>query len=179
LFSGNKLLQSREFCSLSRPVISSRVCKTDVIANVPADHISEGEDNTGTISEQMVRSVEHYPAETIVAVNAKLRKAPKRVKNATIHDYELEVYEVHKIGDLSEHVPFTVYDAENINRDKEDVDDEEEESSLSSLYPTGENSPKESPKTTPRQSTDLSRISGDQTRNSQDKLASRSKSIIH
>lgn len=136
----------------------------------------EGEDNTGTISEQMVRSIEHYPSETIVAVNAKLRKAPKRVKNATIHDFELEVYEVHKIGDLSEHVPFTVYDAENINRDREDNDDEDEEGSISSLYPS-DGSPKDSPKGTPRQSTDLSRVSVDQSRKSEDKLASRSKFI--
>jgi hypothetical protein len=75
----------------------------------------------------MVRSVERYPSETIVVVHAKLRKAPKRIINATIHDYELEVYEVHKLANLAENVPFTVYDAENINRDVEDKDDEEDD----------------------------------------------------
>jgi hypothetical protein len=102
----------------------------------------------------MVRSVEHYPSETIVVVHAKLRKAPKRVKNATIHDYELEVYEVHKVGDLTENVPFTVYDAENINRDREDVDDDEEDEG--SLFPgtSDNNTPVEG---TPRASQELSR----------------------
>jgi hypothetical protein len=111
----------------------------------------DGEDNIGSISERMVRSVEHYPSETIVVVYALLRKAPKRVKNATIHDYELEVYEVHKVGDLTENVPFTVYDAENINRDKEDVEDED---SNEELFPEGtpRDTPKDTPQDTPRAS---------------------------
>lgn len=99
----------------------------------------------------MVRSVEHYPPETIVVVHAKLRKAEKRVKNATIHDYELDVFEVHKVGNLSEHVPFTVYDAENINREVEDLDEEVDDTVAS------EDS---SEKTTPRESTDIARIPG-------------------
>jgi hypothetical protein len=79
----------------------------------------------------MVRSVEHYASETIVVILATIRKAPVRVKSATIHDHELEVYEVHKVGNLTEHAPFTVYDAENINRDKgDDEDDDEEDSSF-------------------------------------------------
>jgi aspartyl/asparaginyl-tRNA synthetase len=115
--------------------------------------ILEGEDNVGTIPERMVRSVEHYPTETIVVVHGKLRKAPQRVKNATIHDYELDVYEVHKVSNLTENVPFTVYDAENINRDKEDVaednvDDAEEETPV--LSPSDG---------TPRASQELSRLS--------------------
>jgi len=79
----------------------------------------------GTISDRMVKSIERYASETIVVVHAKLRKALKPVKNATIHDYELDLYEVHKVSGLVENVPFTVYDAENINRDKEDLADEE------------------------------------------------------
>lgn len=121
----------------------------------------------------MVRSVEHYPSETIVVVLAKIRKAPKRVKNATVHDFELEVYEVHKVGSLTENVPFTVYDAENINRDKEEADDDDDEGSLSGLYPSGSGngSPKDTPKDTPKEgtpraSTDLSRISVDKVRHS-------------
>lgn len=112
----------------------------------------------------MVRSVEHYPSETIVVVHAKLRKAMKRVKNATIHDYELEVIEVHKVGDLTEHVPFTVYDAENINRDRDDMEDEED--AESSLYPSASDTPKDTPRDTPkmgtpRSSTDMIRASTD------------------
>jgi hypothetical protein len=113
----------------------------------------------------MVRSVEHYPSETIVVVYAMLRKAPKRVKNATIHDHELEVYEIHKVGDLTESVPFTVYDAENINRDKEEVDDEEiEDASLMSdanNTPSGAKSPADDLNKPSRTSTDLSRFSLD------------------
>ncbi len=119
----------------------------------------------------MVRSVEHYPTETIVAVNAKLRKAVKRVKNATVHDFELEVYEVHKIGDLTENVPFTVYDAENINRDKEDVEDDDDEGSLASMYPTTGNGTSVQEET-PRASADLPRTSADKSRASG--IASRS-----
>lgn len=117
----------------------------------------------------MVRSVEHYPSETIVVAYALLRKAPHRIKNATIHDYELEVYEIHKVGDLTENVPFTVYDAENINRDTEDVDDEElEDSSILSGTdtPDGSKSPVDGKPS--RISTDLSKFSID-------KLRSRSK----
>lgn len=118
------------------------------------EELTEGEDNHGTISEQMVRSVEHYPSETIVVVHAKLRKAPKRVKNATMHDHELEVYEVHKVGDLTERVPFTVYDAENINRDKEDVEEDEEDEG--NLFP-GSSETQTPVEGTPRASQDLIR----------------------
>jgi len=107
----------------------------------------------------MVRSVERYPSETIVVVHGKLRKAPKPVKNATIHDYELDVYEVHKLANLTESVPFTVYDAENINRDKDDADDGIDDAE------------EETPTDTPRQSEEWSR-------HSSDKLMSRSKNVL-
>jgi hypothetical protein len=122
----------------------------------------------------MVRSIEHYPSETIVVVHAKLRKAPIRIKNATLHDHELEVYEVHKVGNLTENVPFTVYDAENINRDKEEEDDDDDESGIFSGADT--------PEGPSRASTDLSRLSLDnpkspihRIRASEDKTGSRSK----
>lgn len=85
-----------------------------------------GEQEPGTgITERMVRSIEHYSPETIVIVTAKVRKALQKVKNATIHDQELDILEVHRVGKLTEHVPFTVYDAENINRDREDPEDDD------------------------------------------------------
>ncbi|CAG8975371.1 hypothetical protein HYALB_00009512 [Hymenoscyphus albidus] len=127
----------------------------------------EGEYNPEGITENMVRSIEHYPSETIVVAHARVRKSQKRVKNATIHDWELDVLEVHKVGDLTENVPFTVYDAENINRDKEDVSDNEDDSA--------EVTPSSS-----RMSTDLSsrksmdgRRSVDHARNSLDQLTTR------
>jgi hypothetical protein len=95
----------------------------------------------------MVRSVERYPSETIVVVHAKLRKAPKRIINATIHDYELEVYEVHKLANLAENVPFTVYDAENINRDVEDKEEDEED----------DDAEDETPSMSPRMSQEIER----------------------
>lgn len=124
----------------------------------------------GTIPERMVRSVERYPNETIVVVHAKLRKAPQRIKNATVHDYELEVYEVHKVVSLAENVPFSVYDAENINRDKEDADegDDAGEEISSPISPLDSES---------LSSQDLSRRSTDMSRVSQD-LLSRSKYTV-
>lgn len=103
----------------------------------------------------MVRSVEHYPLETIVVVHGKLRKAEQRVKNATIHGYEFDVYEVHKVGNLTENVPFTVYDAENINREKDDFDEEVDDTLLDD---SARQSTESSGKNTPRASTDLARI---------------------
>lgn len=106
---------------------------------------SDADYNNGTISERMVRSVEHYPLETIVLVQAKLRQAAQRVKNATIHDYELDVFEVHKIGNLSEHVPFSVYDAENIHRENEDLDEDEvDDTAILSEESSGTGEPRES-----------------------------------
>ncbi|RDL39783.1 Class II aaRS and biotin synthetase [Venustampulla echinocandica] len=97
-----------------------------VLETTKSTREDEDSEDKGTVSEKMVRSVERYPNETIVVVRAKLRKAVQRVKNATIHDYELDVYEVHKLVNLTENVPFTVYDAENINREKEDTEDEDD-----------------------------------------------------
>ncbi|KAH8805694.1 aspartyl-tRNA synthetase-like protein [Xylogone sp. PMI_703] len=84
----------------------------------------DASDSDCVISEQMVRAIEHYQSETIVIVTGRVRKAVQRVKNATIHDYELDVFEVHRTARLTENVPFSVYDAENINRDKEESDEE-------------------------------------------------------
>ena len=81
-----------------------------------------------------------------MVVQAKLRKAPKPVKNATVHDYELEIYEIHKLATLTENVPFTVYDAENINREKEDAEDEVDDAE------------EETPNDTPRQSGEWARV---------------------
>ncbi|KAF7862629.1 hypothetical protein EAF04_007502 [Stromatinia cepivora] len=112
----------------------------------------------GTISEQMVRTVEHYPAETIVVVHAKIRKSLQTVKNATVHDYELQVYEIHRVVPLTENVPFTVYDAENINREKEiDMDDDSGDDSIPAsqpMSPTSTDTPRGPPS---RASTDLAR----------------------
>lgn len=68
-----------------------------------------------TICEQMVRSVEHLPTETVVLVTGKLRRPPQEVKGATIHNAELDVLEIHVVSKLTQHVPFTPYDAENVN----------------------------------------------------------------
>ncbi|EDN95597.1 hypothetical protein SS1G_11475 [Sclerotinia sclerotiorum 1980 UF-70] len=112
----------------------------------------------GTISEQMVRTVEHYPAETIVVAHAKIRKSLQTVKNATVHDYELQVYEIHRVVPLTENVPFTVYDAENINREKEiDMDDDSGDDSIPAsqpMSPTSTDTPRGPPS---RASTDLAR----------------------
>ncbi|KAI1001031.1 Aspartate--tRNA ligase, cytoplasmic [Podosphaera aphanis] len=85
---------------------------------VQPEDLQKEQEGVGLITESMVRCIEHYASETIVIVRAKLRRALKWVKNTTIHDYEFEIYEVHKLAELSHSPPFTVYDAENISRGK-------------------------------------------------------------
>lgn len=97
------------------------------------------EDQKMSISEDMIRDVRHYPIESIVRVLGKVRKSPTRVRNATIHSYELEVYKVHKLVNLTERVPFTVYDAEKTNRpmDDDNVNGEGDSSSSESSSSSG------------------------------------------
>lgn len=118
-----------------------------------AEHLDEGgrynqqdahrssDDNasTGIISEQMVRAVLHYPLESIVLVKGKIRNPPEAVHTATIHDAEIQVQEIHLISQLSQHVPFSVYEAENIGKfglkgevDGEGESDEERSSEFES-----------------------------------------------
>ncbi|RKF61771.1 Aspartate--tRNA ligase, cytoplasmic [Erysiphe neolycopersici] len=99
---------------------------------------SNHKDSTEFISEKMVRYIEHLPSETLVLVRAKLREAPNRVINVTIHNYEFEVFEIHKIGNLSENVPFSVYDVENACRDRENDEKDEKDDEDDSLIDFGE-----------------------------------------
>lgn len=79
----------------------------------------------------MVRAVLHYPLESIVLVKGKVRSPPEPVHTATIHDAEIQVQEIHLISQLSEHVPFSVYEAENIGKfslkEEEEVSGESDE----------------------------------------------------
>lgn len=77
------------------------------------------------ITEQMVRAVEHYPTETIVLVTGMVRKPPTPVKATTVHDAEIGIQEIHVISRVTENVPFTVYDAENILELDSESDDED------------------------------------------------------
>ena len=52
------------------------------------------------------------------------------MKNATIHDAELDILEIHLVSTLTEHAPFTVYDADN--KDKIENRHESESDSESS-----------------------------------------------
>ncbi|KFY55186.1 hypothetical protein V496_07086 [Pseudogymnoascus sp. VKM F-4515 (FW-2607)] len=79
-------------------------------------HNGNGSASGGIISGQMVRAVLHYPLESIVLVKGKVRSPPEPVHTATIHDAEIQVQEIHLISQLSEHVPFSVYEAENIGK---------------------------------------------------------------
>lgn len=75
----------------------------------------------------MVRSVEHYPPESVVLVTGRVQRPPQDVKTTTIHNAEIVVHEIHLISQLTENVPFTVYDAENILHLKSDDDDSSDE----------------------------------------------------
>lgn len=79
-------------------------------------HNVEGNGMGGIISEQMVRAVLHYPLESIVLVKGKVRSPPDTIHTATIHNAEIQIQEIHRISQLSEHVPFSVYEAENIGK---------------------------------------------------------------
>jgi aspartyl/asparaginyl-tRNA synthetase len=98
-----------------------------------------GNPSASFISEQMVRAVLHYPPESIVLVKGKVRRPPEPVQSATIHDAEIVVQEIHLVSQLSEHVPFSVYDAENIGRFSK-KEDEEEEGELGEEISTESNS---------------------------------------
>lgn len=91
----------------------------------------EGSESRGIISEQMVRAVLHYPLESIVLVKGRIRSPPESIHSATIHDAEIQVQEIHLISQLSENVPFSVYEAENIGkfslREAGEGEDESEE----------------------------------------------------
>jgi aspartyl/asparaginyl-tRNA synthetase len=78
----------------------------------------------------MVRSVLHYPPESIVLVKGKIRKSPHKIQNATIHDAEISIREIHLISKLEENVPFTVYDAENIGKLSKNEIAEDSDSSM-------------------------------------------------
>lgn len=92
----------------------------------------------------MVRAVLHYPSESIVLVKGKVRRPPEPVQTAAIHDAEISVQEIHLVSQLSEHVPFSVYDAENIgrfsNNESGDTGESEEDISSESNSHDGQNS---------------------------------------
>lgn len=161
--------------------LGQSLCESQLMVGGFAEH--------GTISEQMVRTVEHYPVETIVVAHAKIRKAVQTVKNATVHEYELEVYEVHRVTELTEHVPFTVYDAENINREKDDFDGEGSDSHDDTsptpsqpMSPVAADTPKDAHKENTRVSSDLARhafarLANDSTLESRSKLTGSLQSV--
>lgn len=89
-----------------------------------ANATSEG---TTLITEEMVRSVEHFQSESIVLVKGLIRRPLQTVKNTTIHNAEIEILEIHLVSHLTENVPFTVYDAENITKTQSKADDMDDE----------------------------------------------------
>jgi len=127
-----------------------------------------GIDNTsGIISEQMIRVVEHYPPESIVLVKGKVRQPPQPVQNATIHKTEILILEIHLVSQLTEHVPFTVYDAENIGKlaKKEDQEEEGEsdveEISAEEISTSSQDRPIKVPTSKPRNTINMNRLMDD------------------
>lgn len=124
------------------------------------DSSQNGDANlTPTISESMVRAVEHFPVETIVLVKGRVTRPPAAVKATTVHDAEIQVAEIHVISRVTEHVPFTVYDAENIL--ELDSDDDDDETDTGSPLPSGNDAESrtsiQSPTTMSRKSVDSRR----------------------
>lgn len=112
----------------------------------------------------MVRAVEHYPIETIVLVKGRVRRPPAAVTATTIHDAEIAVEEIHVVARVAEHVPFTVYDAENILQ-LDDSDSEDDTTGQGSPVPDGSDAESrtgvQTPTTASRKSVDFNRCAAD------------------
>lgn len=67
------------------------------------------------VSKHFLYWVEHMPVESIVFVRGKIQKPKAKegeVKGAMIHDKEILITEMHLVSKLTEHLPFTVNEAE-------------------------------------------------------------------
>lgn len=67
------------------------------------------------VSENMVRWAEHLPAETVVEIKGTVKKPKAKegeVLGAFIHDKEILISSLHVVARLTEHLPFSVMEAE-------------------------------------------------------------------
>jgi len=79
------------------------------------------EEKESQASEYMIKWADHIGVESIVLVKGTIRKAAQQIKAATVHDQEILIREFHAISEVTEDLPFTVYEAEI---SKEDSDKE-------------------------------------------------------
>ncbi|KAI9838070.1 MAG: hypothetical protein M1819_006225 [Sarea resinae] len=72
----------------------------------------------GAITPHMVKWAERIPAEAIVLVTGVVQKPKEEVKGAQIHDAEVFIEKIHIVTQMTEPLPFNVYEAE-LSRDKD------------------------------------------------------------
>ncbi|EGX49774.1 hypothetical protein AOL_s00076g658 [Orbilia oligospora ATCC 24927] len=77
------------------------------------------EEKESQASEYMIKWADHIGVESVVLVKGTIRKAAQTVKAATIHDQEILIREFHAISEVTEDLPFTVYEAEISKQDSE------------------------------------------------------------
>ena len=70
------------------------------------------QEHNGIISEHFVRWAEHLDTESIVLVKGSLKEPRGEVMGATIHNMEINILELHVISQLTEPLPFSVYEAD-------------------------------------------------------------------
>jgi len=89
------------------------------------------EQNESNVSEHMIKWIERLPVEAVVHVKGILRKSVQEVKAATVHTAELKIEEFHLISDVTEHLPFDVYEAEISREDEHKPEGEHRTSHIS------------------------------------------------
>ncbi|KAJ1330958.1 ergosteryl-3beta-O-L-aspartate synthase [Microdochium nivale] len=71
------------------------------------------------VTESFVRWAEHLKAESIVYVEAVIKKAPETIKTCNVHDYELQIESMHVIVEVDEALPIDVYGIDQVEENPE------------------------------------------------------------
>ncbi|KXJ96131.1 hypothetical protein Micbo1qcDRAFT_158334 [Microdochium bolleyi] len=71
------------------------------------------------VTESFVRWAEHLKAESIVYVEAVVKKAPETIKTCNVHDYELQIETMHVIVEVEEALPIDVYGIDQVEENPE------------------------------------------------------------
>jgi len=66
----------------------------------------------GVVSETFVRWAEHLRSETVVLITGTIQSPKEPIKGATIHNLEILVDSLHVVSQLTQPLPFNVYDDE-------------------------------------------------------------------
>jgi len=67
------------------------------------------------VTESFVRWAEHLKPETLVFVQAVVKKAPEPIKTCNVHDFELHIDSMHSIVEVEEALPIDVYNIDQVD----------------------------------------------------------------